>query len=63
MEKAGANLNGHATGKGGYSQADTYGNLRLLDPTIALDSQKNVINLYCCEILFVLETIKYQTVI
>jgi hypothetical protein len=45
------NLNGHATRNGGYSQADTYGNLSFLDPVIPFDSQKNVMNLYCCEIL------------
>jgi len=39
------------------------GNIAELDPTIALDSQKNVIHLHCREILFLLETIKYQTVI
>jgi hypothetical protein len=33
MENAAANLNGHETGNGGYSQADTYGNSPFLDPT------------------------------
>ena len=57
-----ANLNGHATRNGGYSQADTYGNLSFLDPMIPFDSQKNVMNHYCCEIPYFLKTIKYQSV-
>jgi hypothetical protein len=41
-----ANLNGHETGNGGYSQGDAYGNLPFLGPMIPFESQKNVTNLY-----------------
>ena len=57
-----ANLNGHATRNGGYSQEDSQGNLSLLGSTIAQESQKNVINHYCCEIPYFQKTIKYRSV-
>jgi hypothetical protein len=57
-----ANQNGQETGNCRYSQGNPQGNSPFLDPTIALNCRKNVVNLYGCEILFIAEIIKYQAV-
>jgi hypothetical protein len=56
MEKAVANLNAHETGSRELSQRGAYGNLSILDPMIALHSQKRVVDHYCCEVLFFIKT-------
>jgi len=56
MEKAAADLNGHETGNRELSQRAAYGNSSVLDPTTALQSQKTVVDLYCCEVLFFIKT-------